>query len=475
MLLTITTTYQPASDISFLFHKHPSKIQEFETTGGKAHVFYPHVSDEQCTIALLLDIDPIGLVRKSSGPAGNEFALEQYVNDRPYVASSLMSAAIAKAFSSAMNGRSKDKPELVEMAMPFRVRLAVLPVRGGEALLRHLFEPLGYTVAVQKHLLNDNVPDWGESRYFTVTLEHTITLQQLLTHLYVLIPVCDNDKHYWIGNQEVEKLLEKGRSWLPAHPARELIAMRYLKHQRRLANEALEVLLKDDAAPEEEEPEAIRQKGRMHTARLEAARDALVQSGVRTVVDLGCGEGKLLRLLLAEKGFEKILGMDISYHALEIAKDKLKLDRLPPRQQERIRLIHGSLTYRDKRIEGFEGATLVEVIEHLDEPRLAALEKVVFQYARPAVVVVTTPNAEYNVKLPMQSKSGMRHADHRFEWTRKQFSKWGERLAAQYGYEVSFRSVGDEDPEVGALSQLAMFKNKTEANDGNNPSATPAD
>lgn len=457
MLLTITSTYLPASDISFLFHKHPAKIQEFEITGGKALVFYPEVSEQVCTIALLLDIDPIGLVRRNGGPAGNEFALEQYVNDRPYVASSLMSAAIAKAFSSALNGRCKDKPELVGVSMPFGVQIAVLPVRGGEIMLRHLFEPLGYTVSVKKHLLNDDMPAWGESRYFTVTLQHTLPLQQLLAHLYVLIPVCDNDKHYWIGTHEVEKLLEKGRDWLAGHPARELITMRYLKHQKRLAQEALEILLKDEEESADVEEEVVVQKGRVHTLRLEAAKDALIQSGVKTVVDLGCGEGKLLKLLLEQRQFEHILGMDISYRSLEIAKDKLKMDRLPPKQLQRIGLIHGSLTYRDKRIEGYGGATLVEVIEHLDEPRLAALEKVVFQFARPQVVIVTTPNAEYNVKLPNPSEGGMRHRDHRFEWTRSQFEQWGNRLAAQYGYTVHFKPVGEPDPEVGALSQMAVF------------------
>ena len=460
MLLTITTNYYPASDIGFLFHKHPSRIQEFEITGGKAHVFYPEVTDRQCTIALLLDIDPIGLVRKSGGP-GNEFALEQYVNDRPYVASSLMSAAIAQAFSSALNGRCKDKPELTGVAMPLRVQVAVLPVRGGEALLRHLFEPLGYSVQAQKHALNEAMPAWGDSRYFTVTLEHTLTLQQLLSHLYVLIPVCDNDKHYWVGSGEVEKLLEKGRDWLATHPARELITMRYLKHQKRLATEAMEVLLEGEDAPEEE-AETVVQKGKAHTARLEAAKQALLQSGARTVVDLGCGEGKLLRLLLAEKQFDRILGMDISYRSLEIAKDNLHLDRLPPGQQERLQLIHGSLTYRDKRIEGFDGAALVEVIEHLDEPRLAALEKVVFKYAQPQTLVVTTPNAEYNIKLPNPSQTGMRHHDHRFEWTRSQFEQWGHRLAVQYGYRVSFSAVGEEDPEAGALSQMAVFRTQNQ-------------
>jgi len=298
----------------------------------------------------------------------------------------------------------------------------------------------------------------GESRYYTVSLQNVITLQLLLTHLYVLIPVCDNDKHYWVGSHEVEKLLEKGKDWLQMHPARELITLRYLKHQRYLVNEALETLLIDEAVDDETEEEIIpEQKVRLHDVRIERVKQELLQSGVKTVVDLGCGEGKLLKLLLAEKQFEQILGMDISYRSLEIAKDKLKIERLPPGKKERIKLVQGSLNYRDKRIEGFEGAALVEVIEHLDEPRLASLERVVFEFAKPQFVVVTTPNAEYNIKFANYKEGKMRHSDHRFEWTRKQFEEWGNRIAGKHKYSVTLHAIGETDDEVGALSQMALF------------------
>ncbi|OQP61250.1 3' terminal RNA ribose 2'-O-methyltransferase Hen1 [Niastella vici] len=462
MLLTITCTHQPASDLSYLLHKHPGKVHDIEISTGVAHVFYPEVSSARCTICLLLDIDPVALVRRSSGPRGNDFALEQYVNDRPYVASSFMSAAIAKAFSTAMNGRCKDKPELVAVPMPFEVEIAAIPVRGGEAVVKELFEPLGYTIILQRHPVDPQFPEWGESRYFTLRLKNTLTVQQLLSHLYILIPVCDNDKHYWIGQHEIEKLLEKGKDWLPAHPAKEFITMRYLKHQRSLANQAMEILLQDEttgSATEDDNPEP-EQKERVHDLRLQAVRDELLQANAKTVVDLGCGEGKLLRLLMAEKQFEQVLGMDVSYRSLEIAKDKLKLDKLPTAQRKRIELIQGSLTYRDKRIEGFDAAALVEVIEHLDEPQLAALEKIIFKYAKPVDVVITTPNAEYNTKFDGLPAGEMRHADHRFEWTRAEFQQWGNRIAEQYNYSVVYKPVGEEDPGVGALTQMAVFTTK---------------
>lgn len=459
MLLTITTTHNPASDLSFLLHKHPGRTQQVETSGGVAHIFYPEVSDARCTAALLLDIDPVGLARRDGGSSGNDFALQQYVNDRPYVASSFMSAAIAKAFSSALNGSCKTRPELLSVQMPFEVRLPVLPVRGGLPLLEQLFAPLGYSIKAQRLQLDEQFPDWGESRYFDVTLRHTLTLQTLLSHLYILIPVCDNDKHYWIGKHEVDKLMEKGGAWLDKHPAREVIASRYLKNQKGLISDALQLLLQDETAEVEAIAEAATPKLRAHDERLLQVKNELLATGAKRIGDLGCGEGKLLKLLMAETQFAFILGMDVSYRSLEIAQRKLKPDR--QHHPDRVQLVQGALTYRDSRLHNLDAVALVEVIEHLDEPRLSALEKVVFAYARPGHVIVTTPNAEYNVLFETLSEGTMRHSDHRFEWTRAQFQAWGNALAATYGYTVSYKSIGEEKENIGALTQMAIFKRST--------------
>lgn len=454
MLLTITTKRYPATDLGYLLHKHPAKVQTVELTTGSAHIFYPEATDHACTAALLLDIDPVRLVRGNGN--GHDFALEQYVNDRPYVASSFMSAAISQAFATAMNGRCKDKPHLVDEAIPFEIGLSVLPVKGGEPLLRQFFEPLGYEVTVQSHLLDEQYPEWGQSRYFNVTLRHTLPLKTILRHLYILVPVCDNDKHYFVGGHEIEKLMEKGEGWLDTHPAKELITRRYLRNIAPLAKQALELIMKDEVLPVEEKP--AKDKVKLHDLRLLTVRDILLELNVSTVADMGCGEGKLLRLLVEKTQFKKILGMDVSYRSLEIAQDKLKLDRLPEMQRNRIQLIQGSLTYRDKRLEGFDAGVLVEVIEHLDESRLSALEKVVFEYARPAHVIMTTVNAEYNMMYEKLAAGSFRHGDHRFEWTRAEFETWANRVAAQFGYIVSFRPLGETDETLGGPSQLALFK-----------------
>jgi 3' terminal RNA ribose 2'-O-methyltransferase Hen1 len=461
MLLTITTTYQPATDLGYLLHKNPWRLQSFSLPFGQAHIFYPEATAERCTAALLLDIDAVRLVRNRD----RSQALEQYVNDRPYVASSFLSVAIADVFGSALNGHCVKYPGLVRTPIPLQAQLATVPSRnGGAAWLRRLFEPLGYTVTLTPHVLDETYPAWGESPYFTVTLDATCCLSDLLTHLYVLIPVLDNDKHYWIGDDEVEKLLRRGKDWLPTHPEREQITYRYLKHRRDLARTAIERLTAEEEREQDVavvatniEETTLEQSGSLHEQRLQAVMALLQQSGAKRVLDLGCGEGKLLKLLLHDASFTYILGMDVSYRALEMARSRLHMDRLPERQKERIKLLHGSLTYRDKRLQGYDAAAVVEVIEHLDPARLAAFERVLFEFAHPATIVITTPNAEYNVKFATLAAGHFRHKDHRFEWTRQQFQDWARAVAAQSGYTVRFLPVGEEDETVGAPSQMAVF------------------
>jgi len=465
MLLTITTTEQPATDLGFLLRKNPARVQSFPQSFGTAHVFYSEATPERCTAALLLEVDAVGLVRNRRGPAGEGHSLQQYVNDRPYVGSSFLSVALGDVFGSAMTGKSKERQELAEKCLPLEATLAVLPCRGGEKMLRGLFEPLGYTVRARGYPLASKFAEWGDSLYFTVTLAARVRLSQLLTHLYVLIPVLDNDKHYWVGDDEVEKLLRRGEGWLASHPQRELITTRYLKHRRSLVNDALERLVgeEDPKAEEAQETHAqeeaqVEERISLNEQRLGAVLAALKSSGAKRVLDLGCGEGKLLQVLLNERQFEEIVGMDVSFRALEIAKDRLNLERLPEMQRRRIQLMHGSLMYRDKRLAGFDAAAVVEVVEHLDPPRLAAFERVLFECARPKAVVVTTPNAEYNVKWETLPAGRFRHKDHRFEWTRTEFQAWAEGICGRFGYSVRFLPVGPEDGTVGAPTQMGVFE-----------------
>ena len=463
MLLTITTTHQPANDLGYLLHKHPDRCQSFDLSFGKVHVYYPEVGAERCSACLLLDVDPVGMVR-GKNPEQN-FLLAQYVNDRPYAASSFLSVAIAQVFGSALQGRCKDRPELAATALPFSARIDVLPVRGGEQFLRAVFEPLGYEVEAVRYPLDERFPEWGDSPYFSVTVRKTTTLADLLTHLYVLIPVFDNRKHYWVGEDEMEKLLAKSEGWLAQHPEKEEITRRYLKFQPSLYRMALARLVQEEEPGEAEEDEQPKEKAEevlekpisLNEQRLGAVVAALRASGAKRVLDLGCGAGSLLRELLKDKQFEEIVGMDVSIRTLETAQRRLKVDRLPTMQANRLKLIHGSLMYRDKRLEGFDAAAVVEVVEHLDPPRLSAFERVLFEFAKPRTVVLTTPNREYNVTWETLPAGQFRHPDHRFEWTRQEFQSWANGIAARFGYDVRFLPVGPEHPDLGSPTQMGVF------------------
>lgn len=478
MLLTITAEGENAAALSFLLHKHPDKLQQVELSVGAAYIFYPECEKEKVTAALLLDIDPIGMVRNAKNFAGKDFLLGQYVNDRPYVASSFMSSAISKAFSSAMNGSCKEHPEFIDMPLALTAKISVLPApRGGELLIKRLFEPLGYTVEAERHLLDTQFSEWGYGKYFTLTLKNTLALKDLLSHLYVLIPVLDNEKHYFITQNEVEKLLQKGKGWLEQHPEREIIVSRYLINLKSLVRSAFEVLqaVEDGIIPdtdnEAEQDELTKiedtaaahtqlqkvKKERLHDIRLKLVAEKLKQSGAASVIDLGCGDGKLLRLLLKEKQFTRIAGTDVSYSELEKSQDKLHWNEMPEKQRERLSLFQSSLTYRDKRFSGFDAAAVVEVIEHLDPNRLPVLEKSLFTYAKPQTIVLTTPNREYNVCYENLSAGKVRHSDHRFEWTRSEFEAWAERVARENNYTVAFFPVGEEEENIGAPSQMAVF------------------
>lgn len=461
MLLTISTTHQPATDLGYLLSKNPDRAQSVELAFGLAHVFYPQATAERCTVALFVDVDPVGLVR---GKGEGDGPLTQYVNDRPYAASSFLAVAIARTFASGMSGTSKARAELAATAIPLDAEVPVLRCRAGADMLRRCFEPLGYSVEIAPLPLDEAFPDWGESPYFSLRLCGTVRLSELLSHLYVLLPAIDGDKHYFVGSDEAEKLASKGAGWLGEHPEREWIMHSYLKRRRSLVREALGMLLHEteeevelEAKKQDDSEQALERALSLNEQRLAAVEAVLVRAGVRSVVDMGCGEGRLLSALLEQRQFERLLGVDVSCVSLERAADRLNLDRLPPMKRARIDLQQGSLTYRDARLAGFDAACAVEVIEHIDAERLPAFERAVFEFAQPPLVVVTTPNIEYNANFERLAAGALRHRDHRFEWTRAEFQAWAAGVAERHGYAVEHLPIGPIDPALGAPTQMAVF------------------
>jgi 3' terminal RNA ribose 2'-O-methyltransferase Hen1 len=468
---TSTSLGAPATDLGFLLHKNPARPQSLEVAGGTAYVLYPEATEERCTAALLLEVDPIGLVRSGKGKVTEGFTLGQYVNDRPYAASSLLAVALGKLFRTAMSGRCDARPELAARPIALEVRIPALPCRGGAALAERFFGPLGWTVDARPVPLDPEIPSWGDSRYVDLRLQGELRLADALNHLYVLLPVLDDAKHYWVGSDEVDKLIRAGEGWLGAHPEKELISERYLAHRKLLMNAALERLAEVDGADLLDE--AVAEVGDDSPAAVEADRpvslaaqrrtaviDVLREIGARRVADVGCGEGALVAALLADSSFAEVVATDVSARALTYAERRLHVAEMSDRQRERLRLFQSSVTYADERLAGLDAAVLMEVVEHVDPPRLPALAQAVFGAARPGNVVVTTPNSEYNVRFETLPAGAFRHPDHRFEWNRSEFHSWASSVCRLYGYDVSYRAVGPHDPEVGPPTQLALFRLK---------------
>ncbi|MEL6978834.1 MAG: 3' terminal RNA ribose 2'-O-methyltransferase Hen1 [Pseudomonadota bacterium] len=485
----------PATDLGFLLHKHPGRAHQRETSAGVATVFFSEATEARATAVLHLDVDPIALVRgkgaKGDGP------LAQYVNDRAYAASSFLSVALAKSFAQSLAGKSKDREALADRALPLAARITPLAVAGDQAMIEALFAPLGYTVEARR--LDDAAatPDGAKMRrLFDIRLTGSVRLADLLSHLYVLTPVLDNAKHYWIDQDEVENLLSKGERWLAYHPAKDLIAARALKHRKTLINDALERLTTpEEQVADEDTEEAAEEVGgeeergedgarlsapareraieapmRLHELRLQTVLQLVKDLGVSSVLDLGCGEGRLLDKLKRAEGVSRIVGVDPSTVSLARAARRLRLDQAGEALRERLSLRLGSLTYGDRRWRGFDLACLVEVIEHIDPPRLSALTLSLFADARPRHVIVTTPNREYNALFETLPAGRFRHADHRFEWTRAEFAAWSDGVAAETGYSVERHPLGPEDETHGAPSQMAVFSRQ----DGAKPPVTDA-
>ncbi len=460
MLLTITYEGHKTQELGFLLHKNPDRAQQFELNWGKAYVFYPEVTDERTTAALLVDIDPLDLARGRAG--SKDGGLFEYVNDRPYATTSFVSTAISRVFATALSGRCDKRPELADTPLDLTVCLYSLKDAGRYELADKLFEPLGYEVSYSKSVLDERFPEWGESPYVNLTIKGKVRLSELLNHLFVLIPVFDTQKHYFMKQDEVSKLISHGEGWLASHPYKEMITRRYFKASKSYAGKALEMLLEESAEDKASEESALEAEAEeekeartpLNVQRLNAVKDAVLASGASSVIDLGCGEGRLESLLIKEPGISRITACDVSVGSLEKAASKLHIDRMSESRRRKLTLMQASLTYRDKRFEGFDCACLVEVIEHIDPNRIEAVERSVFEFASASTVIVTTPNREYNVNYQLDE---LRHNDHRFEWTREEFREWTSHICEKFGYTCVITGIGDPDENTGTPTQMGVF------------------
>ena len=460
MLLTITYEGTNTQELGYLLHKNPERTQQFELSYGKAYVLYPEVSDTKTTAALLLDIDPLDLARGKAG--SKDGGLFDYVNDRPYASTSFMSTAIARIFGTAMSGRCDKRQELADTPLHLTAAIYSLKDNGDTELAKELFEPLGYTVETKRTQLDSSFPEWGISPYIDLTISGTVKLSELLNHIYVLIPVFDKQKHYYIAEDEIQKLLDHGEGWLADHPFKEKITRRYFTARKSYARKALDILLSDEIAETEPTDETERTEEKeprtpLNTQRLETVKNAVLSCGASSVIDLGCGECRLTSLLLNEQQIKKVTACDVSVAELEKAAQRLHLDRMQPYRKNKLTLMQASLTYRDRRFEGYDCACVVEVIEHIEPMRIPAFERSVFEFAAPKTVILTTPNREYNANYAHMQENALRHGDHRFEWTRAEFRAWTEHICDRFGYTCEISGIGDIDEQYGTPTQMGVF------------------
>jgi 3'' terminal RNA ribose 2''-O-methyltransferase Hen1 len=459
--LSIATTRPKAADLGFILYKHPDRVFRSDSSRNKnlkAVGFYPEAGDERCEFVLLVEVDPVERVRGLAWNGG----IAQYVEPLPFLASSYMSQAISLCLRSAMNGivSSKDPSEdarLRAMAVEhWPLEIKVSPIRTSPALIERMFQPLGWEVTIDSMPLD--VPGVErDNALHTVTLKGSSTVQDALTQLYVLLPALDPVRHYFYDEAEVAKLLEKSRNWLETHPARNLIVGRYLSKSRELREAAMSQFEEAVEAPQEAAIEVS-----AHSARHMRIAEAVSAMGDVRIVDLGCGEGKLLSRLAFLPGKIEIVGVEPSLRDLE--KARKNLSRNPARQMDpRVKLRHGSIAYADDSLRNFDVAILSEVIEHIDPERLDHAERCVFGFMKPEVVIVTTPNAGFNTVFGL-SDGEFRHRDHRFEWSVDEATDWCRRVAATYGYEFEIDGAGGYDENVGQhLSHFITFRKASAA------------
>lgn len=480
MLLTISTTHRPATDIGYLLGKHPDRCQTFQFPWANAHVFYPEASEERCTIALAVDLLTHKLTPQNRGTAHSR--QEHYVNDRPYAATSHLALIMNQLFSQAAAAHNKEKPELSLTPIPLTAWLPTVPRGNRTNLVEDLFEPLGYAVTATPLPIDPERPQSGTTRHVELTLENTITLSELLKHLYVLLPTLDGGKHHFVDQSEIDKLMRFGDGWLPTHPLKELITASAVNQRVSMANRALALMAAQNSAETEPENSQQGQEARhekQETAiekgiglgrmRQHAVLEEVKKANPSSVLDLGCGEGRLTLDLVKLPRLAKVTAMDVSTRAM--AHLSRRADRLNPAQKDKLTLLHGSLAYRDPRLNGHDLAVAMEVIEHIDEEKLPSFEDAVLAGAKPKTLVVTTPNVEYNKVFQMPEGSS-RHRDHRFEWDRDTFAQWARKTAQKHGYAVSITGIGPTDPQAGEPTQMAVF---TANNAQNQPPPPPRD
>ena len=443
MLLTLACSGKDAPDLSWLLHKRPNRLQAFDLPYGKAFVFFPEYTETRSVVSLLLEINQEALNDLCKNKEG-EF---QFVNPRQFLSSSLLSGAIGKVFSSAIKGICADKPELVNKEYDLELELTNFSCRLKPEYVARIFKPLGYAIAF------DNISsDFPREKLIVgnLRLKGKTNLKDLLSQLYILIPVFDRYLHFWIDEPQLQRFIRLTAGWLESHPEKRFILTEYFWPAADFKSRVLERFNAIPGLSSNEKAQPLK------IQRHEAIEATLAIHGAKTIIDLGCGEGSLIFYLLEQKKYAKIAGTDISAKNIESAKKRIA--GRPSRACREDDLFVSSLTYPDKRLRGYDAAVLSEVIEHFEINRMNTVMKNILGAAKPQIFIMTTPNRAYNNQFSGLADGAMRHPDHRYEFTEEEFTNFCRKNASAFGYEVELEPIGEISPEFGAPTLMGVFK-----------------
>jgi len=422
MQLSIYTKNPHARAISHLLAKNPATVYERQVKGHAVRFVYHKMTDDELYASIFVTPDSLALVKDNEA-----FDITHYINDREFAVSTIFLSLIRSALGTALNGKPKEEYiQFAAMDFPFTFEFGPISSRLTDEEIRNIWEPLGYEVTI------NTMTDAKRARFLTLT--NTITLKKALQQIFILIPVMDDYKHYFIDEAERERLENYGEGWLETHPMREFIYKKALRFKQLYMSE--------------EENEQKVNKPSLNTRRYETIADAVTALKPKTVIDMGAGEGKLSMLLAQIDSITNLYSVDPSNHALARMQK-----RFADQQFAAAPIIKwGSLYYEDKEFTEADVFILCEVIEHIDEERLPQIMHLITQNYTPKHLIITTPNAEYNTVYELEV---MRHDDHRFEWDRKQFEAWCKAVAPNY--DLQFEGIGSVHEQYGAPTQMCIM------------------
>lgn len=450
MQISLKVYGEHARMVSHLIAKNPHNLYERKEKGGLVRIVFTKNEEREVHILFFVTVDNMELTKNQT----NFSSITHYINDRESAVSSIFCSVLRKAVGTALNGKPKDEfKEWVNYSFPLEITFGPLSTKLTNHELAGLFEPLGYELTIEngKVLLPASFAKKSSAKF--ITLKANQTIQDCFRHLFVLIPVMDQYKHYYIDEKEVDKLKRYGEGWLSFHPKRNEIIKESL-----IFSDLIEKSRLIESKPSKEKQAPLTKKKSLNQWRYEKIIETVKGLPHNSrIVDMGAGEGKLTAQLGFIRGIEELVAVEPSER--EQLKAKKRIEALVGKPDFLLPTFKwGSLFYYDSELEKKDIFILCEVIEHIDENRLGKIFDTIFTKYKPYHVIVTTPNQDYNAVYDMNEAK--RHSDHRFEWTQQQFKEWTKYWESHANYKAQIDGIGEYVEGYGYPTQMVIFSQK---------------